>query len=334
MKNIVVGIIGLGRIGKIHIKNIKRFIPQMVVKIVVDPYIDESWTKIQDIPVTKEYKTVLADPEIEAVLICTPSYLHVPIIIEAAKAGKHIFCEKPLALDVHLIKQAIAVVETSGVKLQVGFNRRFDPSFVKVRDTIQHKQIGEAYLLRITSRDPVPPSEEYIKHSGGLFLDMTIHDFDMARFLIGSEIVEVCAMGVVRISPIFTKLEDIDTAVVQLKFADGTLGIIDNSRQAVYGYDQRVEVFGSRGSIAAENSTPTRTILSTESGILSEKPYYFFLERYERSFIEEMKTFCDCVLENRASPVTGYDGLVSVVVGLAAMQSIKEKRVVLIDLNK
>jgi myo-inositol 2-dehydrogenase/D-chiro-inositol 1-dehydrogenase len=245
------------------------------------------------------------------------------MMIEAALAGKHVFCEKPIALDMDRIDEALAAVAKGGVKLQVGFNRRFDPSFRKVRELIVAGRIGVPQLLRISSRDPEPPPLDYVKCSGGLFLDMMIHDFDMARFLIGEEVTELMATGHCLIDPAIGKCGDVDTAVVVLKFRNGALGTIDNSRRAVYGYDQRVEVFGSAGCATAGNKIPTEVTLHNADSTLSDKPLYFFLERYEEAYLAEMREFINCIQENGVPAVGGFDGKVSVAMGYAALESLK-----------
>ena len=215
---------------------------------------------------------ILDRKEIQAVIICSSTDTHAQFISEAAEAGKHIFCEKPIALDLAKIDQALTSVERSGVKLQIGFNRRFDPNFKHVQEQVAAGQVGMPHLLHIISRDPAPPPLAYLKTSGGLFLDMTIHDFDMARYLLGGEVEEVYAAGAVLVDPAIGHADDIDTALITLRFANGALGSIDNSRQAVYGYDQRVEVFGSAGSIVVTNDRPHRAELSDASGVHKAKP--------------------------------------------------------------
>jgi len=332
MKKLKVGIIGAGRIGKLHAQNIMQHIPNMSLQAISDPALDKEWVKTWKIPYGAEQaEKILQDASIEAVLICSPAPTHAPLIIEAAKKGKHIFCEKPLSLDVAEIKKALAAVDAAGVKLQVGFNRRFDPNFAKVKETVQSGKVGAPHLLRITSYDPEPPPLEYVKNSGGIFLDMSIHDFDMARFLSGSEVTEVFAMGATLINPEFKKYDDVDTAIVQLRFANGALGVIDNSRKSVYGYDQRVEVFGSLGSIAADNNTPTRTVCYTEQGVTSDKPLRFFLDRYQESYRAELLSFCDSILDDKPCAVDGHDGLMPVIIGLAAKQSLRENRPIRIE---
>ena len=218
--------------------------------------------------------------DVDAVAICSSTETHAPFIIEAARSGKHAFCEKPIALDLPAVDAALAAVAESGTKLQIGFNRRFDPNFRNIRDAVRNGEVGSPYLVQITSRDPAPPPLSYIRGSGGLFLDMMIHDFDMARFLLDDEVEEVSASGAVRVDPAIGEAGDIDTAVVTLRYRSGALGVITNSRQAVYGGDQRVEVLGSLGSVLCENNTPDRVIRQTEAGVVHAKPLYFFIERY------------------------------------------------------
>ncbi len=221
--------------------------------------------------------------------ICSSTDTHAQIIEEAAEAGKQIFCEKPIALDLAKIDHALAAVERAGVKLQIGFNRRFDPNFKRVRDAVAAGEIGTPHVLRITSRDPRPPPIAYVKVSGGIFLDMTIHDFDMARYLVGSEVESVYAAGAVLVDPEIGKAGDIDTTIITLQFANGVLGAIDNSRKAVYGYDQRVEVFGSAGMVACSNDLPNSAVVSNAGGVHGALPLFFFVERYTESYIAEMQ---------------------------------------------
>jgi len=271
----------------------------------------------------KDHRILLDDPEIDAILIGSPSSEHAPQLIECAEAGKHIFCEKPIALNPEIIRNALAEVDKSGVKLQVGFNRRFDPNFSAVQHQVASGALGDPHIIRITSRDPAPPPAEYVAGSGGMFLDMTIHDFDMVRFLSGSEVTEVHAYGAVLVDPEIGKAGDIDTAVISLKFTNGALGIIENSRKAVYGYDQRVEFFGSKGAAMADNNTPTSMVVFNESGTIRDKPLYFFLERYEAAFIDEMKAFVNAIREDKTTAVSGKDGLAPVLIALAAQDSLK-----------
>jgi len=253
------------------------------------------------------------------------------MIIAAAAAKKHIFCEKPIDLDIPKVKTALEAVKKAGVKLQIGFNRRFDHNFARIRQYTLDGEIGNVQIVRISSRDPAPPPPAYVAVSGGIFIDMMIHDFDMARFQAGSGITEVYASGAVLVDPEIGKAGDVDTAIVSLKFANGAIGVIDNSRKAVYGYDQRVEVFGSKGAASAENDTPNTVKLSNEKSVSGEKPLYFFLERYKQAFIDEMVSFIDAVQNNKPVAVSGEDGLENMYAALAAGKSLKEGRPVKID---
>ena len=324
MKPVTFGIIGAGRIGKLHADNLLRRVDGARLKAITDPFLDEDWAASRNIPLTgKDHRILLDDPEIDAILIGSPSAEHAPQMIECAEAGKHVFCEKPIALDPEIIRNALAEVDKSGVKLQVGFNRRFDPNFAAVQQQVASGALGAPHIIRITSRDPAPPPAEYVAGSGGMFLDMTIHDFDMARFLSSSEVTEVHAYGAVLVDPEIGKAGDIDTAVISLKFANGALGIIENSRKAVYGYDQRVEVFGAKGTAMADNNTPTSMIVLNESGTIRDKPLYFFLERYKTAFVSEMQAFLDAIREDKPTLVSGKDGLVPVLIAMAAKESLK-----------
>ncbi len=329
---ICVGIIGAGRIGKLHAENIIHHIPQINLKTVADINLDTNWLEALPVAVTgDDVQCIFNDSTIDAILICSPAPSHLPLIIQAAVAGKHIFCEKPLALDIAAIQQALAVVEQAQVILQVGFNRRFDPNFAKVKHVIAEGGIGTLHIIHITSRDPEPPSHDYIASSGGIFLDMSIHDFDMARFLVGSEITEVYATGAALIDPTIAQLGDVDTAVIQLTFANGTLGIIDNSRQAVYGYDQRVEVFGSQGKMLAHNVSATQTELSTANAVIRDLPMQFFLDRYKASYLAELRSFCHAIRHKQAAAVDGQDGLMAVIIGHAAKKSCQSHQPIQMD---
>ncbi len=328
-RRINVGVIGAGRIGRVHAENLAYRIPEANVLAIADIFVEaaQQAADTYGIPAAfKDHRAILEDKKIEAVVICSSTDTHSQFIEEAAAAGKHIFCEKPIDFDLKRIDRALSAVERAGVKLQIGFNRRFDPSFKRVRDLVAEGKLGTPHILHIMSRDPAPPPIEYVKVSGGLFLDMTIHDFDMARYLIGSEVNEVYAMGGVMVDPKIGEAGDIDTALVSLRYANGTLGSIDNSRQAVYGYDQRVEVLGSKGGVVVRNNTPDNAILSDAEGVHSAKPLYFFIERYTEAYVAEMKEFIACILEDRAPSVTGIDGRIPVVMGLAALKSYRENR--------
>ncbi|MFU2130829.1 inositol 2-dehydrogenase [Gallibacterium anatis] len=327
---IKVGIIGAGRIGRVHSESISKYVKGAEIKAISDIKVTEelqSWAASMGIPhVYDDYRKILQDPEIDAVLVCSSTNTHAPISIEAAQAGKHIFCEKPVDPNKDKIREVLDVVDKAGVKFQVGFNRRFDHNFKAIKDRVVAGDIGEPHLIRVTSRDPDAPPIEYVKVSGGMFFDMTIHDFDMIRYLSGSEVVEVYAAGGVLVNPEIGKAGDIDTAVITLKLANGAIGVIDNSRKAVYGYDQRAEVFGSKGAVQTSNDTNSTAIYSCEAGVIAEKPKYFFLERYMQSFAEEIRCFIDSIVNDTPTAVNGNDGLQPVLIALAAQKSLEEGR--------
>ena len=331
--NLQVGVIGAGRIGQVHAEHLAQRIPgaELVAIADVRKGAAEACAARLRIPTcSNDPETLLKDPSIDTVVICSSTDTHSALIEAAARAGKHIFCEKPIDFDLQRIRLALSAVEQAGVKLQIGFNRRFDPSFSHIHDTVISGGVGTPHVVRITSRDPAPPPIEYIRVSGGIFLDMSIHDFDMARYMAGSEVTSVYAVGAVNVDPGIGEAGDIDTAVVTLTFENGVIATIDNCRQAVYGYDQRVEVFGSGGVIWADNSTAYRTVHGTRDEMKGPLPLHFFMDRYIDSYIIEMKAFVECVKENKTPPVTGKDGLAPVVIGLAAKRSLSENRPVAI----
>lgn len=327
-KRVNIAVIGTGRMGGVHTRNLARSIPQANLCAVCDIRLEVAQAVADELGVervVKDYHELLADPEIEAVLIATTTTTHAMIVKDAALAGKQIFCEKPLALDLAEIDEALAAVEQAGVKLQVGFNRRFDKSFQRVHEIVASGEIGRPCILHITNRDPVPPSVDYARSSGGMFLDMTIHDFDMARFQVG-EIEEVYAIGGTLVAPELTEADDVDTDIVTLKFANGAMGVIDNSRQAVYGYDQRLEVFCSNGAARAENEAEHTVIKGNLEGFHTARPPYFFMQRYAPCYVEEVRQFVACVRDDKPTPTTGKDGRMAVVLGFAAWKSLREKR--------
>ncbi|CAF4820191.1 unnamed protein product [Rotaria sp. Silwood1] len=328
-----IGIIGMGRIGRIHAENIARNFQNVRIKGIADLYLNDEmilWAKNLGIQCwLKCYGDLLADNEIHAIFICSPTSTHCDIAIDCIRSNKHVFCEKPLGSSIREIYGVILEFEKSSntkLKFQIGFNRRFDHNFQAIRAAIESKQVGQPYILRLTSRDPSPPSLNYVKLSGGIFFDMTIHDFDMARYLLDDDIIEVHADGDVLFDLKLRELADIDTAVITMKMSKGAFVIIDNSRQAVYGYDQRAEVFGSKGQATITNDTCSSIIVSNNEGIHSEKPLQCFLERYKQSYITEIQQFFNAVLNDNAVPVTIYDGLqaMSLVRSASAKKSKKE----------
>ncbi|KAA8497269.1 putative oxidoreductase YrbE [Porphyridium purpureum] len=323
-----IGIIGAGRIGQVHADTItfrtkgaklvgvasgtKQLADRCSLEHGCQPYY--------------EYHDLLENPEVDAVCICSASNQHTEQIIEAAKYGKHIFCEKPIDTNLEVVDKALVAVKEAGVKLQVGFNRRFDQNYRRIKQAVDNGEIGTPHMIHITSRDPSPPPIEYVKNSGGIWLDCSIHDFDMARFLIGSEVEEVYALGACNINPDFAQYGDIDTSLVTLKFANGVIGTIDNSRQAVFGYDQRCEVFGSGGSCEINNNYANSAVISTGKKIERDLPLHFFMDRYTESFVTEMNDFINVCLYDAPIPCTGIDGRAPVVIALAAKKSYQEGR--------
>ena len=330
-----VGIIGAGRIGRVHITSITTRVPNAVIKTVADPFLTEEtadWAKSMGVEkTTKDYKEIIEDPEIDAVLICSSTDTHSPISIEAIKAGKHVFCEKPIDHDVDKIMVVIKALEGTGLKYQVGFNRRFDHNFQSLQETVAQGKIGTPQIIKITSRDPEPPSIDYVKVSGGMFLDMTIHDFDMARFLAGCDAEEVYVQSANLVDPAIGEAGDVDTAVITLKMENGAIAVIDNCRKAVYGYDQRAEVFGSEGMAAISNDSQSTTVISNAQGVTGEKPMFFFLERYMDAYGKEITAFIDAIEKGKDTPLNVYDGLKPVLMGLAAKKSSQEHRPVKIS---
>lgn len=328
-EQINIGIIGAGRIGKIHAQNLVSHIHKASVIAISDIDINSAQQCAQQYSIpkaVKDYHEILADQEIDAIFICSPTNTHTKIITEAASAKKHIFCEKPIDFDLNKIDEALNAVEKAQVKLQLGFNRRFDPSFKNARENIINGKIGNPHMVRITSRDPEPPPHEYIKFSGGLFLDMAIHDFDMCRYLIREEISEIYATGGALIDPTIKELNDIDTAITTIKYKNGSFCTIDNSRKAVYGYDQRIEVFGSEGCIIVGNREPHTGSIYTMQNIYQGLPYHFFLDRYQESYLEEARSFLQAIINDTKPLATGYDGRIAVAIALAAKQSLQEQR--------
>lgn len=329
-----IGVIGAGRIGQLHMNNICQYVPNARIVALADIAFEHAKAVGEKLDISDVYPDpapIFADRDIDAVFICSSTNTHAPLIEDAARAGKHIFCEKPIALDLASIDQALGVVAAAGVSLQIGFNRRFDPNFAEAKRLVNEGALGAVHIVRITSRDPEPPPPGYVATSGGMFLDMSIHDFDMARFIADSEVEGVYAVGGVLIDPAIGEAGDIDTAVVTLCFANGVFGTIDNSRQAVYGYDQRLEVFGEKGQISVGNPKPHTAVLSLAKGDSAPPLLHFFLERYSDSFVTEIQAFVNAIQNGVEPPVTGVDGKAPVAIALAAKRSLLERRPVKLD---
>jgi myo-inositol 2-dehydrogenase/D-chiro-inositol 1-dehydrogenase len=332
MKKVNIAIFGVGRIGKIHLKNLLRF-PGVSVVAVADTHFpaEEFKKEFKDVFFTSNPDEVLAMPSVEAVLICTPTSSHAPMIELALKSGKHIFCEKPVDLSLERTKALVDMANQSNVKLMLGFNRRFDPDFLQARKSIQAGRIGDIQIIKITSRDPGLPPLDYIKNSGGLFMDMAIHDFDMARYMMGKEVKEVYSRGLVLVDKQVGEVGDVDTALTTLIFEDDTYAVIDNSRKAIYGYDQRLEVFGNKGMIQVDNNQHNRNVISDADGIHHSLPLDFFMDRYAASYLNEIQFFIDALSKDEPIPVGGNDGLKATIIAVAAKKSVLEGRPVAIS---
>jgi myo-inositol 2-dehydrogenase/D-chiro-inositol 1-dehydrogenase len=333
-RQVTVGVIGAGRIGRLHAENLSRGALGAKVAGIADSSLAAAQAAAKSCQVDRaitDARELFADPAIEAIVICSPTDTHAPLLEAAAAAGKHIFCEKPIDLDLERTRQALGAVQRAGVLLQVGFNRRFDPDFARLARLVREGCAGTPEIVRITSRDSQPPPLDYVRGSGGLFLDMAIHDFDMARFLLREEVVEVHAWGANLVDPAIGAAGDVDTAVTTLRFPSGALCTIDNSRRAVYGYDQRLEVFGSKGCLVADHRAHTQVALWDERGRTLDRPLDFFLDRYRESYLAEMREFLDCVRDGRPPSVSAADGLAALRLALAARRSHVECRPVRMD---
>ncbi|MGM0126329.1 myo-inositol 2-dehydrogenase/D-chiro-inositol 1-dehydrogenase [Enterococcus sp. AZ194] len=327
-KKIRVAIISFGRIGKIHMENLianPKFHVTMVCDIVKPADFEADFPGIQFV---ENYEEVLKNSEVDAVVIGSPTSLHPSQIKQAAIAKKHIFCEKPVGSNLEEITDAFEAVKKSGVIVQVGFNRRYDDDFLAIKNRLD--EIGQPHILKITSRDPEMPPAQYLANSGGIFMDMAIHDFDMARYMFG-EIETVFVQGAGLVDSNIIQYNDVDTAVTTLTFENGAIGVIDNSRQAVYGYDQRIEVFGSEGMLQNSNHLQENTVYSGKLGVVSEKPQYFFLERYLKSYDTELNYFADSILEGKPISCSMEDGVKAVKIAQAAKKSLMTGEVINIE---
>ncbi|MEM7274610.1 MAG: inositol 2-dehydrogenase [Actinomycetota bacterium] len=333
MTNLRVGVLGTGRIGSMHADLLQHQVAGAEVSAVFDVMADSAAAvgAAVEAEVMDSAQSLIDHPAVDAVAIATSTDTHVDLIVAAAAAGTPIFCEKPISLDIAEVDRGLAAVAAAGVPLQIGFNRRFDRGHAAVRDAVADGTVGDVRQVRITSRDPAPPPIAYIEVSGGIFNDMTIHDFDMARFVTGSEVVEVYAKGGCTVDPAIGEAGDLDTVVVLLTHEDGTLTMIDNCRQASYGYDQRVEAFGSGGVVSSENHLDHYAVVRTEDGGRTAKVPYFFLDRYIPSYLAQWEAFVGAISAGEDTPVTGADGRAPLVIGQAAWRSVREERPVLIS---
>ncbi|MFN2439217.1 MAG: inositol 2-dehydrogenase [Chitinophagaceae bacterium] len=314
--------------GKIHFRNINQYFSNASIVAVADPqYNHESFKKeFGNLFFSQNPEEAIAHADVNAVLVCTPTSSHAILVEAAARQGKHIFCEKPLDLSLQRTATLAKFVKDANVKLMLGFNRRFDPDFMQAKKTVSEERIGKVQIVKITSRDPGLPPIEYIKNSGGLFMDMAIHDFDMARYIMGKKVVEVYSKGLVLVDKEVESAGDVDTALTTLIFEDGTYAVIDNSRKAAYGYDQRLEIFGDGGMIQVNNNHHNTNVISDERGIHHALPLDFFMDRYARSYLKEMELFIDALVNDKDMPVSGEDGLQATLIAVAAKRSMQEGR--------
>ncbi|CAB1118722.1 unnamed protein product [Ectocarpus sp. CCAP 1310/34] len=326
MAPLKVGIIGVGRIGRCHCASVASVPTKATVSMICDiyqPALDEVSAIFHVPKTTNDPMELINDPDVEAVVICSPTDQHAGQIMAAAKAGKMIFCEKPISLSLEIIDEVAAVVKEAGVMCFVAFQRRFDANFMRLKEAVTGGEVGDVHMMHIVSRDPSPPPVNYIKASGGLHNDMAVHDFDMARFLAGSEVTEVYCKGSCKVDPAIGEAGDIDTSLAMLTFENGVVATVDNSRKATYGYDQRVEVFGSKGMIQSNNKHANTCVVSNDESVSTCKAMAFFMDRYADAYRNEMVAFVDCAHEGKATPVGVEDGRAAYLIGKAAKQSME-----------
>jgi myo-inositol 2-dehydrogenase / D-chiro-inositol 1-dehydrogenase len=325
-----IGLLGLGRIGRLHARNVVTRVPAFAAVGACDPYAENVAVEL-GIPVFSDWQALVSAPEVAAVVISSPTELHAEQIIEAARHGKHVLCEKPLDRELATLPGILQAVDEAGVVLQVGFNRRADRNFSQLRQELSGGAIGDPLLVKITSRDPAPAPLAYLKGSGGLFLDMAIHDFDMARYLVDAEVVSVSAAGSALLSPEIAAIGDVDTAVTTLTFDNGVLAVIDNCRQASYGYDQRVEVHGRNGMLLVDNEQSSTVRRADAAGYHRDPLPNFFLDRYGEAYVREMEAFAAAVAGTAEPIADGIDGARAVEIAVAAELSRKERRAVTLE---
>ncbi len=326
-KKISVGIIGIGRIGKIHLENLVKYFKSIKIEAISDTNekLEMLCKKYNIKKFYKSYKDLIKDKSIDAVLICSPTNMHSKQIIFAAKHKKDIFCEKPVDLSLEKTIEVLNIINKTKVKFMIGFNRRFDPDFIKVKKMVDDGKIGKVQTIKITSRDPNPPSINYIKNSGGLFIDMTIHDFDMACNIANSNVNQVYT-SVNTINKKIKEAGDIDIALTTLKFENGIICSIDNSRKSAYGYDQRIEIFGSKGMCGITKKNNSNTFLINDKKINKPFPKDFFILRYKDAYINEMKEFIDCLINDNIPSVGIEDAVKSIRIAEAVKKSYKENK--------
>lgn len=330
---IKIGIVGLGRIGKVHLFNIQQLISGASV-IAACSRSEKSleYAKKHSVKgLFTSFDDMLSEGGIDAVIIASPTALHFEHLKLAIAAGKHIFCEKPIDLSIENVKEIKSLLDANPVKFMVGFNRRYDPNVLKIKKELNEGRLGALQSVKIISREPGPPPMEFIKTSGGLFLDMAIHDFDLARYLMNSEITEVYSTASIFGDLPLETVDDVDTAVTILKFKNKGFATIENSRNSTYGYDQRIEVFGEKGLLSAQNKLDDSVYFANNSGFHRPKPVGFFIERYKESYINILDSFVQCLEQNKDLELTFQDGLQSLAISLAAEKSSKQNRMVLLS---
>jgi len=326
-----VGIVGAGKIARVHAANSVGLSDLRIAAVAdVEQAHAQSLAELLGCDVAGSVDELLARADVEAVLITTPPNTHAELVQAAAAAGKHVFCEKPLAQNVGDARRAANACERAGVVLQVGYNRRFDENFRAAREAVQDGRIGRPWILRISSRDPMPPPPEYLPLSGGLFVDTTSHDFDLARFLVGAEIVEVTARAAALADPHAKEIGDVDTCVVTIVFDNEAIGAIDNCRVSAYGYDQRVEVHGSLGLVQADNEVSSTVTVADAQGFHSPPLPHFYLDRYGPAFRRELEAFARA-LDGNEPEVGGRDGVAAVAAAAAARRALDERRSVRLE---
>jgi myo-inositol 2-dehydrogenase/D-chiro-inositol 1-dehydrogenase len=325
-ERIKIGLIGAGRIGRRHALTLASRIPHAELVVVCDAIPQAAKAAAEGARVgtwTTDADAVVADPAIRAIVIASSTESHAPLITAAARAGKDVFCEKPIALDLPATDAALAAVEAAGVRLQIGFQRRYDKGFRRAKELIAAGNLGRIEMIRDTMRDPGPPPREYLATCGGLYRDMTIHNFDNVRWLMGDEVTEVYALGTAVVDPMFAEFGDIDTSIVTLRFAGGGIAVIDNSRRAGFGYDVRTEIFGANGALFVGYSRDTPILHLTPTGVHSDHVHWF-LERFDQAYVDELRDFVDAIVEDRPVAIPGEDGRAAMALAYACEASRNE----------
>ena len=323
-----VGLIGAGRIGQRHALTLASQIPQAELVVIADVSPEAARSAAEAVRIdrwTTDAEAVIPDPAVDAVVIASSTATHAPLIAAAAGAGKDVFCEKPIALDLEATDAALAAVEGAGVRLQIGFQRRFDKGYRRAKELIDSGALGRIEAIREAMRDPVPAPRSYLETSGGLYRDMTIHCFDAVRWLMGAEVDELFAMATVVVDPMFAELEDVDTSVVSMRFANGGIAVIDNSRRSGFGYDMRTEIFGSEGSLFVGYQRETPILHLSKEGVRSDHVHWF-LNRFDDAYVEELRAFVGCIVDGTAPSVDGNDGRAAMALAYTAEASRRENR--------